>query len=201
MGLLANEMEKVGLEMSPEEKKKVKDSLTHLRRKNRKSVCKKCGEEVKFQDNGKKVIPFNLDDAPHWRTCPYSSYSQRKASPSIARKMSVYFVMTQGIELGAKVGLTKKEIQVVHAMLERIFRDHEDADMQEKPSIPSGEDTGPVNGDLSFKPSPCDPVGDPDEERAPDEVLVKKVTEQISLESTIDQGVKKVITEPIPEEE
>lgn len=196
MGTMKNQMEKVGFQLSPTEEKKVKESLTTLKKKLKTSTCRKCGEKIKFVPDGEgKIIPHNLDGSTHWQTCPYSGFAQRKAATDIMKKLSVLFILKYGLNLEQEAGLNKTEVQIVHATLERIFKEETNSI---KEQIENSDD-GKVDDEVQFKPEPCDSVGDPDEERAPDEHLVHELEEKIGKEVNLDKGVEKVISESINE--
>ena len=103
MGTMQEAMKKAGLELSEEESKKVKNSLTSMKRKFRRATCRKCGEDIQFVDVGGRMIPHNLDNNPHWQTCPYSSFAQKKASLSIMKKLAVLFIVKLGVDVEYKI--------------------------------------------------------------------------------------------------
>ena len=187
MGTMKDAMEKAGLQLSEEESKKVKSSLTTMKRKFRRATCRKCGEDIQFIDVNGRMIPHNLDNNPHWQTCSYSSFAQKKASLNIMKKLSVLFIVKLGLDVETEAGLTKKEAQIVHAVLEKVFRESEmetsenpgevidnnteedlKEDLQAVVEESGGEqvDEDPANGD--------DPIGDPDEDLAPSEEAIKE---------------------------
>lgn len=196
MGTMKEQLEKNGFKLTAEDTKKVKDSLEIIKRSTKTTVCRKCGETIKFVEISKgRSIPHDLEGTPHWQTCPSSAFSQKKASLDIMKKLGVLFILKYGLDLEKEAGLTKREVKIVQATLERAFKEEATT-----PKAPTADD-GKVDDDVQFVPVPCDSVGDPDEERAPDEELVHKAEEKISEEKNIDKGVVKIIAEPIPEPE
>ncbi len=191
---MKEQLGKVGFDLTTEDKEKVKTSLTTLKRKLKTSTCRKCGEKINFAPDGnERIIPHNLDGTAHWQSCPYSGFTQKKAAPDIMKKLAVLFILKYGLNLEDEAGLTKRETQIVHATLEKIFKDETPV---EKPKVIE-ENDGKVDDEVQFKPEPCDSVGDPDEERAPSEDLVHEAEVCIKSERNIDKGVEKVIATPI----
>ena len=194
MGTLQEQMVKAGFKLSEEEQKKVKGSLTTLKKKLRTSTCRQCGASVKFVELPEgRTIPHNLDGVPHWQTCPYKSFAQRKSAVDIMKKLAVLFVIKQGLNLEEEAGLTEMEVKIVHATLERMFKEESSPVKKAVESIAEGDSV--KNEDIQFKPEPCDSVGDPDEERAPSEDLVTNVEKDIIAEKSLDKGVEKAIFE------
>lgn len=199
MEILAGQLENPGHVLSEADQKKVRESLVALKSNLKTSTCRRCGEPIRFaKGEDLKIIPHNLDGSAHWQTCPYSGFAQRKASLGIMKKLAVLQILKYGLNLEGEAGLTKTEVQIVHATLERIFKDDNHAKTVVEDKMP---DVGKVDDDVQFKPEPCDPIGDPDEERAPLEGLVHVIEEKINSEHDLDKGVEKVISEPIADQE
>ena len=214
---MADELEKAGFKLSETEEKKVKDQINLLKKKTRRSVCKKCEEPIQFLPDGKKMAPHDLDSTPHWQTCTHASFAQRRAAPGILKKLAILFVVKHGIDLESEAGLDPKETQIVSAILEKTFREVSETKkglttekvMKAKTEEELGElvDKNATKSEevkdkegLSFEPESCDSVGDPDEERAPSEESVTEASEkleEVSLKDGLDIGVEKVISEPI----
>ena len=190
------ENEKVGYKLNESEEKKVHESLRTMKKKLKKIIlCRKCGEQIKFALEEGRSIPFDMDDVPHWQTCAYSGFTQKKASLDIAKKLGILFLLKNGADLEAEAGFTKKEVQILHAILEKIFKqgaeDSEESKgpdedlkvLDENASILDEHaiviNPGPVlENPIPFEVQSCDPIGDPDEERAPSEELIKAETQE-----------------------
>jgi hypothetical protein len=199
MGTLKKEMKKAGFQLSVEEQLKIKDELYMLKKKLKRSMCKKCGEEIKFvPSEDSKLLPHDLDGTPHWQSCAHSGFAQKKASLDIMKKLSVLFIMKYGINLEKEAGLSQREAQIVHAVLERIFKGEEE---EQVPPL-TIEDDKKVPGDIPFDPEPCDSIGDPDEERAPSEESVAEIEHEIDPEHRPDKAdVQKAIEGMIQQKE
>lgn len=188
------ESKKTDFNLTNVEEKKVIESLNTLKKKFKVSTCRKCSAQIKFlPDNEGKIIPHDMDGIPHWQTCPYSGFAQRKAAMDIVRKLATLYLVRFGLNIEKEADLTRKEAQVVHAILEKRFKDEEHKAIQAK--LEAAKDESKVDSDVQFKPVPCDSVGDPDEDRAPDEQLIHEYEEKIIQEHNLDKGVKKVIIE------
>ena len=185
MKSLSEQLQDVGLKLTDKEETQVRESLKEIKKSfNKRLVCRFCTEEIKFVEKESRQIPHNLDGAPHWQTCPYSTFFQKKMSFNIMKKLAVFFTLKYGANFEKSAALTPSEVRVIHAVLEREFRS--------RPDIVSGGETmvvqceteeevasaiqkthdntaGEVSGEIQFKPAPTDPIGDPDEERAPAE--------------------------------
>lgn len=158
-----------GIKLDPQDEERLKKSVENLSgRYKQQRVCRYCGDPLVFKpDQKNRMIPYDFDGTPHWRTCPYESMTQKRASFGILKKVAVYLSLKHpDLDIETEFGLTEKEGKVMHAVLEKVLREIQ----------PSPVDTDKVEGDLTFKPEPTDPVGDPDEETAPDEELVKDST-------------------------
>lgn len=195
---MANEMSKAGFSLSKEDELKLQSSLTTLRKKFKSAICKKCGERITFLEGEKeKIIPHNLDQTPHWQTCAYSAFTQKKASLDILKKLAVLFVVKLGFDLETEASLSKKEAQIVHALLEKMFK--------EDSPFPVDTEDQQVDDEVQFKPEPCDSVGDPDEERAPSEELVKEIENSAISENgpadkgTVERAIEEMIQEKAPQ--
>ena len=164
--------------LNTKDKADVQQKLQIIRNRFKKRVCKKCGDEIHFvSQEGEKPLAYNVDGStPHWKTCPSSLYTQKKASLTIMRKLAAFFLVKHNVDLEGEVNLTPREVQIVQASLESLLEKTSETNLDLN-SNPEGEK---VKGDMSFKPLPCDSIGDPDEERAPSEELV----------SEIEKGVK-----------
>lgn len=152
--------------LTPSEGEKVRKSVESLKQKQHKKLCRSCGEEIQFKEVGDKYIPHDLDDSPHWRTCPFVSRTQKIVGLEILKKIGLYYALNEpDLDLEQTFNLTSKEGKVYRAVLEKLVNG---LDKPEEPQV--------IEGDLSFKPVPTDPVGDPDEERAPSEDLIKETS-------------------------
>lgn len=157
-----------GIKLNSEEGEKLSKCVENMKgRFHKQKVCKYCREPIMFKEDDKgRYIPFDLDETPHWKTCPYEKLTQKRASFAILKKAAVYFSLKMpDVDLVEELGLTEKEGKILHAVLERVLREmttSEEEVVEQK-----------VEGDLTFKPEPNDPIGDPDEDIAPDEELVK----------------------------
>jgi len=189
MGTLGNEMQKVGYKLSGDEERKVHESLRTMKRKLKKTIlCKKCNEPIKFAVEAGRTIPFDLDDVPHWQTCSYSGFTQKKAALDIVKKLGVLFIVKHGTDLEMEAGLSKKEVQILHAILEKIFREENEESEPSKGDADIAEviqKNAEVSGDkldnsIPFELKSCDPIGDPDEDRAPSEEAIKEA-EQLEI--------------------
>lgn len=159
-----------GIKLSSEENEKLKKSVQNLEnRYKQQKVCRFCGAPVAFmQDEKGKYVPHDLDGTPHWKTCPYETLTQKRASFGILKKVAVFFCLKHpDIDIESDLGLTEKEGKVMHAILGKVLKD-----IEHSPS----EEAQRVEGDLTFSPEPNDPIGDPDEDIAPDENLVKEAS-------------------------
>jgi hypothetical protein len=187
--------EKLGL--SVEDQKDVQQKLEVLKRKFKKTICKKCGDEIHFiSDSSGRPFAYDADGTtPHWQSCPNSIYTQKKASMTIMRKLAALFLIKHGLDLEKEANLTKREVQIIQASLEYCLQ------KQTEFILPiSKEDPRKVDGEISFKPDPCDCVGDPDEERAVSEEMVTKLEQEIAHENKPNKGeVEKAIESIIQE--
>ena len=156
-----------GIKLSSEDGERLKNSVETLKdRYKRQKVCKFCSEPIVFKHDPEKnrYVPYDLDEIPHWRTCPYDSMTQKRASFGILKKVAVHFCLENPtLNIEETLGLTEKEGKVMHAILEKVVKEIDERKIEESPK---------VEGDLTFKPEPTDPVGDPDEDIAPSEDLV-----------------------------
>jgi hypothetical protein len=191
------ENEKASYKLNESEEKIVHESLRTMKKKLKKTIlCRKCGEQIKFALEEGRSIPFDMDDVPHWQTCSYSGFTQKKAALDIAKKLGILFLLKNGTDLEAEAGFTKKEVQILHAILEKIFKqgneDSEESKGQEEDLKILDENAkildehvipvtpGSVLDDpMPFAVQACDPIGDPDEERAPSEELIKQLDENV----------------------
>lgn len=194
MGTMQGQLEKAGYKLSPDEEIRVKTSLGNMRKKMKTTVCRKCGEAIKFGDLDSRNIPHDLDGNPHWQTCPYSSFAQKKAAFDIMKKLAVLFIVKLGINLEDEARLTKTEVQVVQAILERVFKD-DIKEVAAKPAPGLEQDDGRVDSDIPFTPEPCDPIGDPDEERAPNTDLVHAIEETWNEDLSLEKNVELALGE------
>jgi hypothetical protein len=185
MGTMKEAMTKAGLSLSEEESQKVKSSLTSMKRKFRRATCRKCGEDIQFVDVNGRMIPHNLDNNPHWQTCSYSSFAQKKASLNIMKKLSVLFIVKLGLDVESEAGLTKKEAQIVHAVLEKVFKESQLETAETPGEIIDNNSEEDLKADLQavesedaasdeVEPKGDDPIGDPDEDLAPSEEAIKE---------------------------
>jgi hypothetical protein len=161
-----------GIKLTPQDGEKLRKSVENLGgRYKQQRVCRYCGEAVIFKpDNKDRIIPHDIDGTPHWKTCPYESLTQKRASFGILKKAAVYFCLKMpDLDLEQELGLSEKEGKVMHAILEKVLRELASAPKSEEPEK-VGED------ELPFKPEPTDPVGDPDEDIAPDEELIESTS-------------------------
>jgi hypothetical protein len=152
------------MELNDLDRQKVSETLSTLKAKSNKRWCRDCGESIQMRFEQDRLIPFDLDGTPHWKTCPYSGFVQKKCSFAILRKMIVHICLKHNVDLENDLGLTKHEILVVRSMLESMLKATAPA--------PAAEVVQAIVDDCQFKPVPCDPIGDPDEERAPNENLI-----------------------------
>jgi len=182
MRSLASELS--GLNLTDKDHDQIVESLKIIKRQSKKPVCKFCGDTILFQQGDTKGIPLNPDLVPHWKTCPYSLWYQKKTAYNIMRKLSVFFTLRHGSAFEKEAGLSTRETQVIHAVLEREFRPRVEVTVSSEAHVISSETlenikevidkeckdhSSPVPGDLQFKPIPTDPIGDPDEAIAPPE--------------------------------
>ena len=159
--------------LSPQDGENVRKSVENLKRKYQKKVCKYCGEPIMFKEYEGRVVPHDLDEVPHWSTCPYSNFTQKKSALGILKKIAVHFASNDPeCDFETLFNLTKREGKVFHAVLEKLLK-----------TVDSPEESQVVSDELSFKPEPTDPVGDPDEERAPDEDLIKETSPEELVKS------------------
>ena len=180
VGTMKEAMEDAGFKLSEEESKKVKSSLTTMKKKFRRATCRKCGGDIQFVDINGKMIPHDLDNNPHWQSCPYSPFTQKKAALSIMKKLSVLFIVKHGLDVEKEAGLSKKEAQIVHAVLERAFKEPEVAETPGEVIDNNTEDdlkedlqaVDTVEVEVQELPSGDDPIGDPDEDLAPSEEAI-----------------------------
>lgn len=183
MGTMQNAMEKVGLQLSEEESKKVKSSINSMKKKFKRATCRKCGADIQFTDINGRMIPHDLDGNPHWQTCPYSSFAQKKSSLNIMKKLAVLFIVKQGLDVEKEAGLTRSEAQIVQAVLEKVFKEPEtaettgeviDTNTEEdiKEDIAHVIEEAEVVAEGQEVPAGDDPIGDPDEDLAPSEDAV-----------------------------
>lgn len=190
--------EKLGL--SEKDEQDVQEKLEVLKKRLKKTICKKCGDEIHFITEGDgKPFAYDADGVtPHWQSCPNSVYTQKKASMTIMRKLAALFLIKHGIDLEKEANLTKREVQIIQASLEYCLQKQITPIVN---SVASKEDPRKVNGDISFKPSPCDCVGDPDEERAVSEEMVTEIEKQISSKDVpnkveVEKAIESIIQEP-----
>ena len=172
------------MKISPEEGKKVEDSIKNLRSKYQQKVCKHCGAPIVFDksDDG-RFIPHNLDGTPHWTACPYSGFTQKKKALPILEKISLYLAIKhENLDFTSEVGLSEEECKIIHAILEKAFRKaSEEAKSQ---PVESREVRLESEDAIPFKVAPTDPAGDPDEDRAPDEEAIEAASSlELSKES------------------
>ena len=161
------------MKISPEEGKKVEDSIKNLRSKYQQKVCKHCGAPIVFAkaDDG-RFIPHNLDGSAHWMSCPYSGFTQKKKALPILEKISLYLaIKNQDFDFTSEVGLSDDECKIIHAILEKAFRKASE-DSKSQP-VESREVKLESEDAIPFKVEPTDPAGDPDEDRAPDEEAIE----------------------------
>lgn len=182
------------LNLSAEDQLDVQNKLEIIKRRFKKTVCKKCGDEIHFvSKEGEKPLAYNADGVtPHWQTCPSSTYTQKKASMAIMRKLAALFLIKHGLDLEKEANLTPREIQIIQASLEHC--------MQKQSYTPELGDPRKVDGEISFSPNPCDCVGDPDEERAASEEMVSQIENDIALENKpnkveIEKAIETLIQE------
>lgn len=153
--------------LTPQEEEKIRKSVESLKQKYQKKLCKHCGDPIIFKEYEGRVIPHNVDGIPHWNTCPYSGFAQKKTALGILKKIAFHFaVHDPEFDLENKFGLSKTEGKVFHALLEKLLK-----------TLDVPDPVQVVNDDLSFKPEPTDPIGDPDEELAPAEELIDATPE------------------------
>lgn len=169
-----------GIVVSAEDSERLQEHAKNLKQRYQQKVCKNCGESIVFQkvqeDGQEKVIPYDLDGKPHWKSCPYSYYIQKKTSFHILKKLITYHSLRHSeVDIESDLGLTEKEGKVYHAILDRVLK-------EVAPALAAITDNPRVEDEITFKPQPTDPVGDPDEERAPNEELVKAVHDPIRLD-------------------
>ena len=204
MKTLSDQLSDAGFKLTDKEETKVRESLREIKRSFiKKPTCRFCTEEIKFIPTDVKQLPHNLDGTPHWQTCPYSTFFQKKMSFNIMKKLAVFFTLKHGAQFEKDTALTLKEIQVVHAVLEREFRATQpiavaedskvlqcDTEEEVISTIQKNYDnlTADVPGEIQFKPLPTDPIGDPDEDRAPLEKDIPTVTPLTSLEDLLSPG-------------
>ena len=187
------------LGLSVEDQLDVQQKLEVLKRKLKKTICKKCGDEIHFiSEQGGKPFAYNADGTtPHWQTCPSSVYTQKKASMTIMRKLAALFLIKHGMDLEKEANLTKREVQIIQASLEYCLQKESVTEV----SLPmSKDDPRKVSGEISFRPDPCDCVGDPDEERAVSEEMVSKIEKEITSESRpnkvdVEKAIESIIQE------
>ena len=161
------------LGLSKQDKIDVHQKLQVIKNRFKKRICKKCGDEIHFiSENGEKPLAYNTDGStPHWKTCPASLYTQKKAALTIMRKLAAFFLIKHSVDLESEVCLTPREVQIVQSSLESLI----ERNLGKKDSIDKIDEGEEVKGDITFKPIPCDSIGDPDEERAPSEELVSEI--------------------------
>lgn len=184
---MQDKVEKTGFTLSDEDSEKVKTSLSGLKKRFRTARCRDCDEEITFSRNERdgKTIPYSLDGNEHWKSCPYSTYSQRRAAPGIMKKLAILFVHKYGINIDSEANLTRKETQIVLAALEKAFRSPK-VEVADTPGEVidnnSEEDIKKDLKELEVSIPPCpqelppgdDPVGDPDEDLAPSEDVISE---------------------------
>jgi len=161
-----------GIKLNPEEGEKLSKCVESMKERfHKQKVCKYCGEPIMFKEDEKgRYVPFDLDGTFHWKTCPYEKLTQKRSSFAILKKAAIYFSLKMPeLDLVSELGLSEKEGKILHAILERVVKE-----MTPTPPEKEAVSEQKVEGDLTFKPEPNDPIGDPDEDIAPDEELVKK---------------------------
>lgn len=187
MRTLEEELKGQGYKLSPEQESKVKSTLDVIKKKYRKSTCKRCGEPITFQKEGGKVVPNDPSGSPHWQVCPYSLYAQKKAALPLLKKMSLFLLAHPSLEFDQIGFITREEFRIIQAILEKEFKRletsettgkilKEDGEEEVKKALVETEVIGgeKIASDVTFTPEPNDPIGDPDEERAPSEEEVEK---------------------------
>lgn len=175
-----------GLTLSNKDHDKIVDSLRTIKTKLAKAVCRYCSEQIIFVE-GDKHSPLDPAGTPHWKSCSHSTWFQKKLSFTIMKKLAIFFTLKQGTDFELDAGLSKKEVQVIHAVLEKAFRPRVKVQTSEEAHVIASdvvedihdaldksisEQSTSVSGDLQFTPVPTDPVGDPDEAIAPSEESV-----------------------------
>lgn len=163
------------IKLSKQEATKVKDSIQSLGKRIRSTNCRKCGDPVtiKVNQNAPAEILDHGTETPHWQTCTHKIYSQRREALDIATKLAVLFVVKFGTDFEKLANLTPRQVKIVHAIVEKQFK--ESSETPEQPSVDEVATTDEEG--LSFSPPRTDTIGDPDEERAPDESLIGSVVE------------------------
>lgn len=163
------------IKLSKQDVNKVKDSIHTLGKRIRSTNCRKCGDPVtiKVNQSAPAEILDHGTETPHWQTCTHKIYSQRREALDIATKLAVLFVVKFGTDFEKLANLTKRQVKIVHAIVEKQFKES-----SETPAEPSTDEVASTDEEgLSFSPPRVDTVGDPDEERAPDESLIGEVPE------------------------
>jgi len=192
VGTIKEAMEKVGLQLSVEDSKKVKTSISHMKKKFKRATCRNCGEDIKFLEANGRMIPHDKEEVPHWQTCSYSPFAQKNYSLNIMKKLAILSIIKLGLEVEREAGLTRKEAQVVQAVLEKAMSS-DNVETGPEPGVVIDANTeDDVIADLvvvdldstnntldSETIGGDDPIGDPDEELAPTEaeILKEKVPE------------------------
>lgn len=189
MGTLQEAMGNAGFKISESESRELQSSLSSLKKKFRRNACRDCGDDIQFLEVEGKMIPHNLDGEPHWKTCPFGSFAQRKSSLSIMKKLAVYTFIKDRVDLEEEVGLTSSEARIVHAVLEKICKSQvlvtadspgevidNNTEDDVKEDLLNIEYTG-EGVSLGAELKGDDPIGDPDEDLAPSEEFVLQVEE------------------------
>lgn len=192
--------------LSTEDSAKLREHANSLKSRYQQKLCKHCASPITFAKYEGVVIPHDLSGEPHWKTCPYSKHSQKKMARALLKKFAVYFSLKHSdVDVESEIGLTELEGKVYHAILE-------DAIGQAQVLVASDDsqkaELDESKAEVPFVPVPTDPIGDPDEERAPSEELVKEletqgsVEEKFGLKLTIDSKKEvEEVSEPEPNKE
>ena len=182
-----------GINLDSTDLKRVEDSLEDLKRKHKRNLCRYCLQDIDFKEseNGKGNIPHDLDGTPHWKTCLAGQYRHKKAAIKISQKFGIYFLLKMGVDLQKEVNLTEEEAKITHYMVERLLKTNKldvKSDTGEViPKIPEdeelesgfkvieqSEDNSPKVEVEDMVKTGDDPIGDPDEDLAAPEELIKQ---------------------------
>lgn len=179
-----------GISLDSSELARVEESLTELKRRHKKNVCRYCLESIEFKDSEDKStrIPFDLDGTAHWKTCLAGQFIHKKMALKMVQKFGVFFLLEQGVDLESKIGFTQKEAKVIHYIIERMLKSNK-LDIKNEPVVLSPETTDEtVKEELdkidSIQQNKVstedlvtdgdDPIGDPDEDLAVAEDLISE---------------------------
>lgn len=176
--------------------RKIKEEIFNFSDKHIKKICKYCYAQIMFKDVEGKKIPVDLNDEPHWKTCPNSSFVQKRFALQILKKVLSYQTLKadepdylDSLALGAK--LDEVEIKVVRSILVRSLKDYIDTEAQDETNREIKTDI-PEDA-LTFKPVPTDPISDPDEDRAPEEHNIEKdLNNRIEATKLLEEAIKNV---------